>query len=75
MLRGSRARGIGGIVQRAFGVVSEVRCKGEKRANECIAETLKYLYLAFTDEEVLSLDQWVLSTGGSIPSEMGGDEC
>ena len=56
-------------------MVSEVRCKGEKRANECRAETLKYLYLAFTDEEVLSLDQWVLRTGGSIPSEMGGDEC
>jgi mannosyl-oligosaccharide alpha-1,2-mannosidase len=27
-----------------------------------IAETLKYFYLLFSDEELISLDEWVLNT-------------
>ncbi len=27
-----------------------------------MAETLKYLYLTFTDDDVLPIDQWVFTT-------------
>lgn len=41
---------------------------GAKKRNEqesfWIAETLKYLYLMFSDEDVISLDDWVLTTEG-----------
>ena len=29
-----------------------------------VAETLKYLYLIFADENIISLDEWVLTTEG-----------
>jgi mannosyl-oligosaccharide alpha-1,2-mannosidase len=40
------------------------------------AETLKYLWLTFCDEDVASLDEWVFSTGEFFPAsvEGGGSE-
>jgi hypothetical protein len=34
-----------------------------------LAETLKYLYLLFSDEDLVSLDIWVLVAGHLIPSD------
>ena len=33
-----------------------------------LAETLKYLYLTFSDDSVLSLDEWVFNTEVSVPA-------
>ena len=34
----------------------------ENQQSFFMAETLKYLYLIFTDDDVISLDKWVFNT-------------
>ena len=38
--------------------------KRDEQESFFIAETLKYLYLIFSDADVISLDDWVLTTEG-----------
>ncbi|KAI5462556.1 glycoside hydrolase [Mariannaea sp. PMI_226] len=50
----------------AFAVINDVGVKGSSKADSMetfwMAETLKYFYLIFEDDKVLSLDDWVLNT-------------
>ena len=39
-----------------------------------MAETLKYLYLLFSEDDVLPLDQWVFNTEAHTPSAWSRDE-
>ncbi|EIW86899.1 glycoside hydrolase family 47 protein [Coniophora puteana RWD-64-598 SS2] len=49
-----------------FASVNDVTDKTAPKLNEMpsyfLAETLKYLYLLFTDEEIIPLDEWVFNT-------------
>lgn len=43
-------------------VTSKSTAQEDKEESFWLAETLKYFYLLFSEEDVLSLDEWVLNT-------------
>ena len=60
-----------------YGSIADVDDPGPRRFEENLpsfyfSETLKYLYLTFSEPELLSLDEWVFNTEGHPFRVRGG---
>ena len=44
--------------------VNDPNSKDDEQQTFFLSETLKYLYLLFTDDSVIPLDEWVFNTEG-----------